>query len=163
MKMEKLAAISEIVSSIAIVVTLAYLAIQTQQNTTAIASASRQQLAEIELTAYYELAEHAEAMYGYLDCDTELFSADGMGLLLTLEAWFVAKNHAWREHENGVLDEEAWIASIAGLRNIFGFPATPGAWLLAKDALSPGFVQYVETEIDAAAAASPLPQRCPSQ
>jgi hypothetical protein len=157
MKVEKLAAIGEIVSSIAIVITLAYLAIQTQQNTAAIASASRQQLAEIELDAYYELAEHTDAIVQFrTTCDGELFTSDGIGLLITLEAWFVAKNHAWREYENGILDEETWNASMAGLRNVFGFAATPQIWRLAKDALSPGFVEYVEQEIEAAT----VPQRC---
>lgn len=157
MKLEKLAAIAEIISSVAIVVTLGYLAIQTQQNTAAIASASRQQLAEMELNAYYELAEHADVIVDFRStCDGELFSSDGVGLLITLEAWFVAKNHAWREYQNGVLDEETWSASMAGLRNVFGFAATPDIWRLAKDALSPGFVEYVEREIEAAT----IPQRC---
>lgn len=49
MKIERLAAIAEIVSSIAIVVTLGYLAVQTQQNTAAIVSNSRQQTLDAEL------------------------------------------------------------------------------------------------------------------
>ena len=148
MKLERLAAIAEIISSVAIVVTLGYLAVQTGQNTAALTSSSRQQLAEMELNAYYELAEHAGVIVDFAEvCDGNIFTADGVGLLLTLEAWFVTKNHAWREYRNGILDEETWNASMAGLRNIFGFPVTPAIWDLAKDALSPGFVDYVEQEI----------------
>ena len=149
MKLEKLAAIGEIISSVAIVVTLAYLAIQTQQNTAATASASRQHLAEMELTAYYELAELRDAFEEYTRCERSIFDfeSDGIGLILTLEAWYVAKNHAWREYQNGVLDEDAWNASVAGLKNIMGFPPARSVWELAKNALNPDFVAYVESEL----------------
>ena len=42
MKLEKLSALAELVSAIAIVVTLGYLAIQTQQNTAAVQASVRQ-------------------------------------------------------------------------------------------------------------------------
>ena len=42
MKIEKLSAIAELISSVAVVVTLVYLAVHTQQNTTAIQASIRQ-------------------------------------------------------------------------------------------------------------------------
>jgi hypothetical protein len=58
MKLDKLAAVAEIVSSIAIVVTLIYLAIQTHQNTAAIQGTLRQSMLTEDRKALYALIEH---------------------------------------------------------------------------------------------------------
>ena len=57
MKIEKLAALAEIIAAFAIVLTLGYLAIQTSQNTAATNSSARQASLDAELSLFYQLGE----------------------------------------------------------------------------------------------------------
>ena len=57
-KLEKLSALAELVSAIAILVTLGYLAIQTQQNTAAIQASVRQAMLSDDMELIHQLIDY---------------------------------------------------------------------------------------------------------
>jgi hypothetical protein len=116
----KWASIAEIVSSVAILITLVYLAaqtqqvaIQTQQNSAAINASSRQAVLASDLELLSELIAYPsinEAMV------KDELSYDEM---TRLENWLVAmsrsREHQWFQYRDGLLDEQVWEAYLTGL------------------------------------------------
>jgi len=108
MKLEKLSAMAELVSSVAIVVTLGYLAIQTQQNTTAIQANVRQAM----------LADERELLFKQMDYPfvSPTNGYDGRELTreeqVQLDSWTLAflrvRENQWLQFQNGVIDEATW-------------------------------------------------------
>jgi hypothetical protein len=107
MKLEKLSALAELVSSIAIVLTLVYLAIQTQQNTDAVHASVRQAM----------LAEDRELMFKIIDnpyltpsqIDSRNLTKDQQ---LQFDNWLIiffrARENHWLQYQAGVIDEATW-------------------------------------------------------
>ena len=101
MKLEKLSAFAEIVSSVAIVVTLAYLAVQTQQNTAALRSNARQQTLASELELLKMQLEYPEAGPG----DEDLTTSRRFTMAI---ARIRMREHDWIQFQEGQLDEAAF-------------------------------------------------------
>lgn len=107
MKLEKLSAAAELISSVAIVVTLGYLAIETNQNTRATQASIRQaMLVEDRELLFKEIDYphlHPET-YGLRDLtpDQELQIQAFMTTFLRI------REHHWLQFQAGVIDEETW-------------------------------------------------------
>ena len=107
MKLEKLSALAELVSAVAIVVTLGYLAIQTQQNTAAVQASVRQAMLVDDLGIirmqldYPILATGRSGDAGLSDDELARLNASLLGLFRTRE-------NQWLQHQNGVIDERTW-------------------------------------------------------
>ncbi len=118
----KLSAIAEIISSVAIVVTLAYLALQTQQNTSALLSASRQETLNAELTFITQALE-----YPYLDTATteeeiaNLTREQRARMFLVSVSLFRTRENYWNQYRNGVLDRETWLTYRSTLLEFIKF------------------------------------------
>jgi hypothetical protein len=127
MKLEKMAAFAEIVSSIAIVATLGYLAIQSQQTTTALFANSR----ATTMTADVNLLL---AGYDPVGGDQGRFIA----------AFFQIRQFAWFQYESGILDQAAWESYIAPLANgMMDAPEVSSWWEANSSQLAPGFVAAI--------------------
>ena len=105
MKVEKVAALAEIMSSVAIVVTLIYLSVQTQQTKEALIANSRQTtlLADMSLISTAvsnpDVAEYAQRPIDELTLVEQGQVANVFaGMLRTRE-------FAWLQYQSGVLDE----------------------------------------------------------
>ena len=135
MKLEKLAAIAEIVSSLAIVVTLAFLtlqaremAMQTEQTNSALFANSR--------------ATTMMADVNLLIANTDT-SAIGDGGALTA-AFFRIREFAWFQYQDGILDQAAWESYIRPASEvILESPAVLSWWEVNSSILDPGFVRAV--------------------
>jgi len=103
----KLSSIAEIISSIAIVITLVYLAIQTSQNTSAIQASSRQESLNNELW-YLEIQINNPWMIRGTDEDKNL-SKDQINQLRNMSiALFRMRENLFFQYKNGVIDKESW-------------------------------------------------------
>ena len=112
MNLTKLSAVAEIVSSVAILVTLAYLALEMRQNTVAIQATIRQAM----------LAEDRELLLEEIEYPFLNSCCYDVGDLtdeekLQLSNWLVAfartrENH-WLQYQSGVIDEATWLAYLA--------------------------------------------------
>ncbi len=107
MKLEKLSALAELVSAIAIVVTLGYLAIQTQQNTAAIQASVRQAMLANDVELIRQQLDYPELVTGRAG-DADLSNEDLVRLTANLLAVVRSRENQWLQYQNGVIDERSW-------------------------------------------------------
>jgi len=122
MNLEIISAIAQIISSIAVLLTLIYLAVQTKQisrqtelNTKAILSSSRQETLNQELWVLGKLIEDPTLRFIVEEHD-ELMNIFGSDLsreqiskIANLyNAMFRIRENLWFQYTNGVLDEMTW-------------------------------------------------------
>ena len=138
----KWSAIAEIISSFAILVTLVYLAVQTQQNTEAIQANSRQAVIEMDLQALNEVIADPDI---WLDMTKpNLTDREAARLQSWLITMWRTREHQWLQYQNGVLDEKTWKSYLGGLTSIFFYPRTRSFWnKISQTAFDKGFVQVV--------------------
>ena len=124
----KWSSIAEIVSSIAILVTLVYLAIQTQQNTDAINAQSRQSLfdgGQEELPVWIQYPELSTLI---IDSTKEITLEQKVQLDGLLVLALGRREFAWRQYQTGVLDEDSWIADRRIIALLLGSERTREWW-----------------------------------
>ena len=132
MKLEKLAAFAEIVSSFAIVITLAFLTIQTRemaQQTEQTNSALFANSRAITMTADVSLL---------IAGSNNSAGISGNGALIA--AFFRIREYAWFQYQSGILDQAAWESYTRPLTAVFTDPAVLSWWEESSDQLDPGFV-----------------------
>lgn len=142
----KWTAIAEIVSSVAIVVTLIYLTIQTQQNSEAILANSRNATVASDLSVIQSMIEYPEielAMYKTSWTPEEMSR---------IENWLVAlvrtREHQWFQYRDGLLDEQIWEAYLTGVTVNMSFPATRAWWDFVKyDYFDDEFVEALDVRL----------------
>jgi hypothetical protein len=101
----KWSAIAEIISSIAILITLIYLAIQTQQNTAAIQGSVRQAMLSEDRESLYKVIE-----YPFLDdvSGESLTGVQKVQFSAYLTAFVRMRENHWLQYQSGVIDEATW-------------------------------------------------------
>lgn len=109
----KWSSIAEILSSVAIVATLLYLAVQTQQNSEAIRASARHAMIESDLQLVTNSVDNPviiEAMTKDMLTRAEM---------IQLQNWLVglvrSREHQWFLYQDGLLDEGMWEAYLTGL------------------------------------------------
>ena len=114
MKLEKVSAIAEIISSIAVLLTLVYLAAQTNQiakqtelNTKAILSSSRQESLNAELDVISKFETDA-AIYTDKKPINELTPVERFRLYAIFTTLVRIRENLYLQYKNGVLDENTW-------------------------------------------------------
>ena len=107
MKLEKLSALAELISAIAIVVTLGYLAIQTKQNTTAVQASVRQAMVQDDLELIRQLSDFPVALTGRSG-SAELSDDDLVRLHSGMLALMRTRENQYLQYQNGVIDERSW-------------------------------------------------------
>jgi len=104
----KWSAIAEIAGTAAVVVTLIYLVIQTQQNSEAIRSTARQSLmlADVDIL----LNRSADPDRLLLLCKSNATPEEDVKRMSELIALFRVREIAWLQYQAGVLDDETWVS-----------------------------------------------------
>lgn len=148
MKLEKLSALAELVSSIAIVITLVYLAVQTQQNTRALQANARQASLESELEMIYKIIDHPFLYQGpplvfpntnYSQQELSQIAAFNVAMFRTRESY-------WIQYRNGALDSEIWESYRSVLAHeIRTEERLRWTWSLFSEQFNPEFVEEVNT------------------
>lgn len=145
MKLEKVAATAEIISSIAIVVTLAYLAVQTQQTNEALFSNSRQVTMNADLQLLQMGVEQPEILTrvsadGRNADDAQVYAFLGYSLRI--------REFAWYQYQSGILDERTFDSYMKVIPEQLS--TEDGRWFWTNDAYAFGdeFVAYIDELID---------------
>lgn len=139
----KWSAIAEVLSSVAIVVTLIYLAVQTQQNAAEIRANSRHTMIETDLQLILANMNSPEMWAARLK--PELTLEEKVFLEGSLVALLRTREHHWLLFQDGLLDEATWSTYLTGLSGNLSWPRTRAYWDFMKDALfDPGFVDAVD-------------------
>ena len=115
-KLSKWAAIAEIVSSIAVLLTLGYLAVQTnqmakqtEQNTAALLSSARQESLNAELSAIYKFMDNASLYIERVPLD-KLPPEEGYKMYSLITTLIRIRENLWWQYNNKVLDEATWLS-----------------------------------------------------
>jgi len=113
LKLEKLSAWSEIISSIAILITLVYLAIQTnqnaeqmRQNAEAIKASTRQQMLGTDMAFLRDIINNPEITT--LQYKSNLTDAEKTQLASQYTMFLRMRENNWIQFQNGALDELSW-------------------------------------------------------
>ena len=152
MQIEKLAPIAEIVSSVAIVATLAYLAVQTQQNTAALNASSRQQMLDTELMIIdASRTDPLVSVTRTIDDFLALSRAERTQLENFYNMLWRARESLWLQKESGALDEESW-ATYSGmlifLISTREFVGELWSQAVAMGLPHPGFAAEINQQLD---------------
>ena len=144
MKLEKLAAIAEIVSSVAIVMTLGYLAIQTQQNAAAIRATIRQGMLSEETQLLLSQLPYPFINSTTLD-ERELTPDQRIQVRTWTTAFLRVRENHWLQFQAGVIDEATWRAYRLPIRIVLGTRVGQEEWEFRKDRgeFAQGFVDDV--------------------
>lgn len=145
MKLEKLAAMGEIVSSIAIVVTLGYLAVQTRQNTLAIQATIRQAMQEDDREILFKQIDYPFIAPGAYLAEN-LTDAQRVQLSSWLTAFLRSREIQWLQYRNGVIDEATWASYSTPLSLVFESEFARSHWQQYADRglADPSFIVYVD-------------------
>jgi len=153
MKLERLSAVAEIVSSIAIVLTLVYLAIQTQQLTIqaqqtndALLTGSREATMMADVTLLSASISHPEIRLNIMR--PEITEAEFAELAAYLGGLVRVREFAWFQYQAGIMDEAAWRSYIAPIARILNSPQGEITWQLLAPDVDPDFASHVQQLID---------------
>ena len=127
MKIEKLSAWAELVSSVAIVVTLVYLTIQVQQNTAALNAQSRQSVLTAAQTEIIATLDHPELALS-ITKPGPMTPEENIKLDAFLGASLRAREFSWLQYRSGLIDEEQWQTERTVLGVILSAPRTRLWW-----------------------------------
>ena len=102
MRLERLSSIAEIVSSVAIVITLAYLAVQARQTNNMLLGNSRQATLMADMNYLSAALEYPQEAASLLEAPPEDVRESTLLII-----FFRTREFAWFQFRNGALDDEA--------------------------------------------------------
>lgn len=145
----KWASIAEIISSVAILVTLLYLAIQTKQNTDAINSQSRQSLAESAVFEQTIWLKNPELSSFIVDASIEMTFEQKVQLDSLMLLSLTRREFAFRQYQAGVLDENVWNQESEIVALLLGTERTRSWWnTLGRNGFGDNFSKAVDLIIE---------------
>lgn len=142
MRLEKTAVIGEIVSSVAIVITLAYLAVQTSQTNIALRADSRQAAMETEVSILMGLLDHPEAIVSEVDPEGLWKKRQVFAALARLREFNCC------QYRNGILDDAIWESYANTIARLFRDEYGREFWGGLAGELDADFYAYMTTLID---------------
>jgi hypothetical protein len=122
----KWSAIAEILSSVAIIITLGYLAIQTQQNSAAILASTRHQMLSADLQINSDAINNPSISISMWKED--LTTEEKVQLQYWLINLVRSREHQWFQLRDGLLDDELWQSYLSGLSATLSTPRTRAWW-----------------------------------
>lgn len=144
MNLEQLANLAEIIGTVAVVITLIYLAVQVRQGAQILWSESRQAQVAYDQGGVYKFVEYPEL--GRLFSQAETPTAEEKTRLLF---WMIgqmrAREHEWLQYRAGALDEETWISYRDVIYFLLGTKRAKALWNLCGPYFNPDFVAMVAT------------------
>ena len=136
----KWSAIAEILSAVAIVATLLYLAVQTQQTNRGLLANSR----AITMTADVSfLMDADEFLIANGTPREELSPTQGERLVRQTIAYLRIREFAWFQYQDGILDESAWNSYLRPTVGLFESENFLAIWAGYQDSFDPNFVKAV--------------------
>lgn len=144
MKLEKLSATAELVSSIAIVVTLVYLTVEVRQNTEALNAQSRQSVLTSAQTELFVSLEHPELVMA-LAKPEPLTTEENIEVDAFLTAALRAREFSWLQFRSRLIDEAQWNTELAVIRSIMSSPHARLWWnRLGRTYVSAEFSEFLD-------------------
>lgn len=142
-----LATWGQILSSIAVLITLIYLAVEVKQNTEALHAQTRQSLLAGGHAELFEMVEHPELILNFIKPET-LDAEDYVRLHSFLAAIMRGREFAWLQYRKGIIDEDQWQTELA-VMNTTLTTKRPRLWWdkLGRKMFNPRFVEFVDNTV----------------
>jgi hypothetical protein len=157
MKWDRLSSIAEILSSVAIVVTLVYLAVEINQNSVVLQANSRDNVLGGDLQHLYRLVDNPQLWLTYSKPD--LTEAEKIELYFTLTALMRIRERDWLQVQSGALDEGTWLAYKSGMLGTLSMIQTRKWWEGVNSSDPPlfaqGFIDEVNSDLESWPIAGP--------
>ena len=153
----KISSISELVSSAAIVFTLIYLVIQTEQNFAAIQANSRQVAIGSDLQILATAFSNPNAMLARFK--SELTAQEAT----MLETWLImlvrSREQLWFQYREGLLDRQTWDSYLSGLGGNLSTSNTRRWWWNASSLFDADFSAAVDAYLSTVPVSDERPDR----
>ena len=150
MKWDRVSSIAEILSSVAVVVTLVYLAVEINQNSEILQANSRDNVLGADLQHLYRLVDNPQLWLTFSKPD--LTETERIELYFSLAALMRIRERDWLQVQSGALDEETWQAYKPGMLMTLSMPQTRKWWegVNAGDPplFAPGFIEEVNSDLE---------------
>jgi len=134
MNWSELSAMSEILGSVAIVITLIYLSIQTRQSANATMAQTRQDVLSADQHLLMQFVQDPELEL--IRYKPELSDQEKARLGWVFVTFVRIRENNWLQFRNGVLDRETWESYRSSIVAMFGNPRGKAWW--QNYAVSPG-------------------------
>ena len=148
MDLTTLALWTQIVSSLAVLGTVIYLAIEIRQNTIALKSQTHSTLFEGAQTEILVLLENPDIVQTMIT-DDALMEEDYIKLSAFLTAFLRAREFTWLQFQQGVVGKDALDTERAIIKNTINIERNLLWWRnVGRGAYGPGFVSFVDSLIE---------------
>lgn len=144
----KFSALSEVFSSLAIVVTLIYLAIQTQQTNEALLANSRQATMQADLEFISAVISSPEAFANLQAPIAELSIEEFLQMRNTFVGMVRIREFVWFQYQNGILDDNTFRSYMAPMSRWLQWEGAHDSWLQFKEEMDPEFVAYIDQRLE---------------
>lgn len=159
MNWTRLSSIAEILSSVAVLVTLVFLTVEMQQNTAAVRAGSLDATLSVDLQHLYSIVDEPELWFMYYKED--LSDSEKIRLFHFLAAFTRMAERNWRQYQTGALDPTDWETYQGGLLGTLSAPQPLKWWqgVNGRDlkVFNPEFVDYLNAELAA------MPENTPAR
>jgi hypothetical protein len=139
MKLEKLAAIAEIVSSVAIVLTLFYIALQARQTNEMLIGNSRQAAIANDVALLSTTIDHPDVLAKFVGLDPDQAQAQSM-LIMFLRS----REYQWFQYQNGSLDRATFESYLSPISTWLASDIGSAYWAGNKQEFDPAFYRFVD-------------------
>lgn len=147
MNTSNLADISQIIGSIAIVITLIFLVMQLRENTRAIKASTRQAARDAEAQVVITSIEHPGMLLAW--SKQELTDEEVIQHFLWLVGYFRNRENDWFHFRGGVMDDTSWNRYLSALTGIFSHEKNRNWWInYGTMAFNPEFVEQVNSILE---------------
>jgi hypothetical protein len=149
MNWEALGAIGEIVGAVAVVVTIAYLAVQIRQNTRSVRASMYQSLVESVVnfnTAFTQDPELAQAYLKGLEDLDGLSEADRTRVAFALFSQFQMFQSMFYQRRLFTIEPDYWESWRALILSYYARPGVQQWWQVRREVFSKDFRDYIESE-----------------
>jgi hypothetical protein len=143
MSIASLAIWAQLISSIAVLGTLVYLAIEIKQNTLASHAVSRQAMFDGLHQELHKLIDHPDVAFGIGEHKSILTDEDKMKIYHFYVAAMRAREFAWFQFQSGVLDEKSWESYRNIIMIVLGTERAQRWWKSYQVYMDVGFVSHV--------------------
>jgi hypothetical protein len=144
MSLEQYALLGEIIGTIAVVGSLAYVAIQLKQNTEAIHAQSRQAVYEGAQNELFKMVDTPDIVLNIIKKE-HLTAREQSQLNSFWFSSFRAREYAWLQYQNKIMDELQWKTEIAVIQYICDSSRVRLWWKKSGHmGFDKGFVSFIE-------------------
>lgn len=145
MSLEQYAYLADVAGVILVIASLIYVAMQLRQNTGAIQAQSRQAVLTAAQTEIFAITDNPDIIVLMTKPDA-LSPEEHVKVASWLFALFRARQFAWLQHRNGVIDDSQWETELSVIRFYFDSQRVQDWWnALGRAAFGNEYADFIDS------------------